>query len=121
MTTFLVAVLSICLSVAAQFCLKAGIGSTSVKAAMASPKSLETLAAVILNAHVAAGFALYGLGAVVWLSVLSKWEVSKAYPMVGLGFLFTLVIGALLGEQMSMGRAIGTILICSGVLLIARS
>ena len=121
MMTFFVAFLSICFSVAAQFSLKAGMASTSVNAAMAGPMSIDTLFAVMLNKYVAGGFVLYGLGAVVWLSVLSKWEVSKAYPMVGLGFLMTLVVGALLGEQVSAVRAIGTVLICGGVLMIART
>lgn len=119
--TFVVAFLSICFSVAAQFSLKAGMGSVSVKAAMAGPLSIDTLLTVMLNKYVAGGFVLYGLGAVVWLSVLAKWDVSKAYPMVGLGFLMTLVVGAMLGEQVSAVRAIGTVLICGGVLLIARS
>ena len=121
MMTFFVAFLSICFSVAAQFSLKAGMASASVKSAMSGPMSIDTLFAVMFNKYVAGGFVLYGLGAVVWLSVLSKWEVSKAYPMVGLGFLMTLVVGALLGEQVSAIRAIGTVLICGGVFLIARS
>lgn len=121
MMTFFVAFLSICLSVAAQFSLKAGMASASVKGAMAGPISLNTLCAVLLQKHVALGFVLYGLGAVVWLSVLSKWEVSKAYPMVGLGFLMTLVVGTMLGEQVNALRAAGTVLICGGVFLIARS
>jgi len=64
---------------------------------------------------------LYGLGAVVWLGVLSKWEVSKAYPLVGLGFAMTAVVGMLLGEQVSLLRFAGVALICSGVVLIART
>lgn len=121
MMTFFVAFLSICCSVAAQFSLKAGMAAPAVKTAMAGPLSISSVAAVMLNIHVVLGFALYGLGAVVWLSVLSRWEVSKAYPMVGLGFLLTLVVGALLGEQVGVARVMGTVLICGGVLLIARS
>jgi multidrug transporter EmrE-like cation transporter len=121
MMTFFVAFLSICFSVAAQFSLKTGMASASVRSAMAGPISLDTLFTVMLNRYVAGGFLLYGLGAVVWLSVLSRWEVSKAYPMVGLGFLMTLIIGAMLGEQVSVVRVVGTVLICGGVFLIARS
>lgn len=119
--TFFIAFLSICLSVAAQFSLKAGMASPSVKAAMAAPLSLTTFSTVFLNLHVVLGFVLYGLGAVIWLSVLSKWEVSKAYPMVGLGFLLTLIVGAMLGEQVGAYRVLGTVLICGGVILIART
>ena len=121
MTTLFIAFLSICFSVAAQFSLKAGMASASVRSALSEPMSAGTIFAVMLNKYVAGGFLLYGLGAVVWLSVLSKWDVSKAYPMVGFGFLMTLAVGAVLGEQVSLVRVLGTILICGGVFLIARS
>ena len=121
MNTFLLAILSIIISVMAQFSLKAGMASEAVKQAMAQGLSLATVFTVFFNKFVFLGFALYGLGAVVWLGVLSKWEVSKAYPMVGLGFAMTALVGMLLGEQVSVLRLGGVVLICSGVTLIARS
>ena len=39
--------------------------------------------------------------------VLSQWDVSKAYPLVGLGFVFTVAIGWFIGEQVTSLRAIG--------------
>jgi len=115
MNTLLLAVLSVMISVAAQFSLKAGM--TSVKAAV-EPAGLVT---IFTNSFVLLGFLLYGLGAVVWLGVLSKWEVSKAYPLVGLGFAMTAIVGMLLGEQVSVLRLGGVALICSGVVLVART
>jgi drug/metabolite transporter (DMT)-like permease len=76
---------------------------------------------VLANKYVLGGFLLYGLGAIVWLAVLSKWDVSKAYPLVGLGFVFTVIIGFLSGEQISALRVIGAALICTGVFLVGRS
>lgn len=121
MSTLYVAIISIALSVAAQFSLKAGMSSDGVRAVLAQPHSLRTLFAVLSNKYVFAGFLLYGLGAVVWLGVLSKWDVSKAYPLVGLGFVFTLAIGFMLGEQVTPPRAVGVALICAGVFLVGRS
>lgn len=66
-----------------------------------------------------AGFMLYGLGAVVWLGVLSKWDVSKAYPLVGLGFMLTVIIGFMLGEQVTWIRFMGVVMISVGVWLVA--
>lgn len=79
----IIAVTSIALSVAAQFALKAGMSSAEVKEALSHPVALRTILAILTNKFVVGGFVLYGLGAVVWLGVLSRWDVSKAYPLVG--------------------------------------
>jgi len=76
---------------------------------------------VFSNAFVLGGFVLYGLGAVVWLAVLSKWDVSKAYPLVGFGFALSVGIGAWLGEGVTMQRVVGVTLICLGVFIVGRA
>ncbi len=121
MHPFILAVISICFSVAAQFFLKAGMSSNVVKASSAGSPGLSMLLVVFSNPYVIIGFLLYGLGAVVWLSVLSRWEVSKAYPLVGLGFALTVLIGLVTGEQVTTLRGCGVLLICSGVWLVAKS
>jgi multidrug transporter EmrE-like cation transporter len=117
----MIAILSILLSVAAQFSLKAGMSSEAVREALGQPLALRTAFSVLSNKFVFSGFVLYGLGAVVWLAVLGKWDVSKAYPLVGLGFAVTVAIGFLLGEQVSSMRAIGVLLICCGVFIVGRT
>ncbi|HEY9101953.1 hypothetical protein [Chitinimonas sp.] len=121
MNTILVALFSIGLSVAAQFTLKAGMSSQSVREVMAGPYNLQTLWTVMLQPLVLGGFMLYGVGAVVWLGVLSRWDVSKAYPLVGLGFVLTVAVGLLMGEDVNPTRTVGVLLICVGVLLVGRS
>ena len=121
MRTVVIAVLSILLSVAAQFSLKAGMSSESTRQILTMPLTARNALSVLLDKYVLGGFLLYGLGALVWLGVLSKWDVSKAYPLVGLGFVFTVVIGFMVGEQVTVPRAIGVALICAGVFLVGRS
>jgi multidrug transporter EmrE-like cation transporter len=116
-TTFI----SIALSVAAQFALKAGMSGSEIRGAMSQPLNLRTFFLVATNLQVLLGFLLYGLGAVVWLGVLSKWDVSKAYPLVGVGFALTVAIGFLAGEAISFSRIAGVALICGGVFLVSRS
>jgi multidrug transporter EmrE-like cation transporter len=41
--------------------------------------------------------------------------------LVGLGFVFTVAIGFLVGEQVTIPRVIGVALICAGVFLVGRS
>ena len=121
MNTFTTAVLSILLSVGAQFSLKAGMSSDEVKGVLEEPLALHTLLSVLTNKFIFGGLLLYGMGAMVWLAVLAKWDVSKAYPLVGLGFVFTVAIGFVLGEQVTMMRTMGVLLLCCGVFLVARS
>lgn len=119
MRTFIIAILSIVLSVAAQFSLKAGMSGEGVKEILAQPFSVRSAMVVFMDKYVLAGFMLYGLGAVVWLAVLSKWDVSKAYPLVGLGFMLTVLVGSLTGEEVTMSRVLGVIMISTGVWLVA--
>lgn len=121
MNILLTAIASVVISVLAQFSLKAGMSSTPVRAALLNSDGIHSAIAIATNKFVLLGFLLYGIGAVVWLAVLSNWEVSKAYPLVGLGFVITLGIGFALGEQVSLARICGALLICTGVLMVSRS
>jgi drug/metabolite transporter (DMT)-like permease len=121
MNTFVVAFCSILISAAAQFSLKAGMSADAVKTVMQQPFSIKTLLVILTDKFVLGGFLLYGFGAVVWLWVLSKWEVSKAYPMVGIGFLVTAVVGAMIGEHISLSRGAGIVMICVGIWFISNS
>lgn len=119
--TFFLAVSSIAVSVAAQFALKVGMSSADVKEVMAQPLAMHTIFKVLSNSYILGGFFLYGLGAMIWLGVLAKWDVSKAYPLVGLGFGLTVIVGLLAGEQVTIMRTGGIALICAGVLLVGMS
>ena len=121
MKTLFFAILSIAISVSAQFCLKAGMSGDSVKEILTHPQSVRRIFFVLIDKSVLGGFVLYGLGAVFWLEVLSKWDVSKAYPLVGLGFVFTVFVGYLNGEQISIARVLGVALICAGVVIVGRT
>lgn len=121
MTIFLFAVASIAISVLAQFSLKAGMSSAGVRAALSHSDALHSAIAIASDKFVLLGFLLYGVGAIVWLAVLAHWEVSKAYPLVGLGFVLAMAIGSIAGEHVSMARIAGGLLICAGVFLISRT
>jgi len=121
MNTLLIVILSFALSVAAQFSLKAGMSSVGVQELLPQPFTLRTAFTLLSDKFVLGGFLLYGLGAVVWLGVLSKWDVSNAYPLIRLGFAFTVIIGLMAGKHVTLPRLIGVALICSGFFLVGRS
>lgn len=57
-----------------------------------------------------------------WLFVLSRVEVSFAYPFVALGFVLTAIMGRLFfQDSFSIEKAAGTALIILGVVLMSRS
>ncbi len=119
MKIFLLALASIVMSVAAQFSLKAGM--TELKGPLPAGGLVQGFLAFASNRFLILGFVLYGLGALVWLSVLARWDVSKAYPIVGLGFLLSAAVGFALGEPVTLFRLLGILLIVSGVLIVAMS
>ena len=66
------------------------------------------------------GLVCYGLGFMVWLIVLSKAEVSYAYPLISLGYVFTAILArAMFGEAVGATRLAGIVVTCLGVFLIA--
>ena len=116
---FWLAMFSICLSVTAQFSFKAGMAGSTMGQKEGDLSILKTALLAVANSYVLIGFLLYGLGALVWLRVLAHAEVSKAYPLVGIGFVLTAVLGWLAGEQVSALRLLGVALICLGLCLVS--
>lgn len=119
MKILLLAITCVSISVTAQFVLKQGVSKLSGLASIRDIYTPDGLMQLVSNWQIILGFSLYGLGAVAWLAVLSKWDVSKAYPIVGLGFAMTLVVGFFVGESVTPLRVVGVLLIASGVSLVA--
>lgn len=77
---------------------------------------------LLSNIPLYVGLAFYALSMIFWLYVLKNMELSKAYPMVSVGYIFTLLIGYfMLEETIPPIRIIGVFIICFGVFLISRS
>lgn len=121
MTIFYLAILCVAMSVAAQFLFKAGLSDVEFQFALSTWEGVRSVVSMCTNPFIVGGFVLYGLGAIAWLGVLSQWDVSKAYPIVGLGFVFTLAIGWCIGEQVTLTRAVGVVFVCAGVAIVGRS
>lgn len=113
--------LDVALNVTGQISLKHGMSKVGNFAL-----SMSTLPPVFVqaafNPYVILGLICYGLGFMVWLVVLAKSEVSYAYPLISLGYVFTAILARwLIGEAVSLTRMTGILVICAGVFLVARS
>lgn len=115
-------VFSVACSSLAQLLLKSGMARNAASSPAGAAGGWEsTLLSALTSPLVLAGLALYAFGALVWLLVLARADLSFAYPFVGLGFVMTLALGKFaLGEQVSIARLTGTLLVVAGVVLIAR-
>ncbi len=110
--------ISVTISAVAQVTLKHGMSSPAVQQGLTGSWPAIAIA-VATNIYVWLGLILYALGAVLWLGVLAKIDVSIAYPFVGLGFILTALFGVfLLGESFSVIRFVGTCLVVLGIILV---
>ena len=68
------------------------------------------------------GLVIYALGVFFWLYGLSKVDLSFAFPFVSLSYLMVFVLSWwFLGENISLIRWSGMIIICFGVFVVGRS
>ena len=66
--------------------------------------------------------AIIGLYAILWQQILRRVELSMAYMFKGTTLIFTMLIAALLfGESITLPNIIGSIIIITGITLLARS
>ena len=114
---------SVSLSALAQIALKAGMSGRPIQLVLEGGTGASNLVLAVIGAPLVwLGLSMYLLGALVWLLVLARIDVSLAYPFVGLGFIFIMLLGFfLLGEAISPVRIIGTLLVVAGVVLISSS
>ncbi len=69
-----------------------------------------------------AGFALYGVGALLMLLAMNYGDLSVLHPMLGAGYVLSLLLGSvLLNEPLSSTKLIGVAVIVAGLVLLARS
>ena len=110
---------TVSLSAFAQMALK--IGTRSLQSSAGKGVS-ATILSVVSSPFIWLGLGIYAASVLAWLWVLSKTDVSVAYPFVGISFVLTAVMGAMfLHENVSPLRIAGTMLVIFGCMLIAKS
>ena len=77
---------------------------------------LPLLAKMVLNPFVIFGFISFGLGAILWLVVLAKEELSYAVPAAAMSYILVVFLGALIfKEPITVGKLAGVVLIGIGI------
>lgn len=114
---------SIVLSTCAQLLMKAGmlaLADDGVGGGL-----LQVLQAVMrdsaVSGYVGAGLLCYALSMLAWLMALTGYSLSIAYPMLGISYVLV-YLGAVLweriGEDFSLVRSAGIVLVLIGVILV---
>ena len=114
-------VVSILVSVIAQFSLKYGMKKANIQS-FTQEHPIEIFRRMFINFFVAMGFFFYGISLLLWLVILSGLDLSYAYPMVSLSYFFV-AFGSrvIFKERVSMGRWLSIFVIVFGVVLVSIS
>ncbi len=113
---FVIIFIPIFLSAIAQIILKLGLGNLNTQNGV-----IRFLLKAFTSPGVIFGLGLYGLGAMLWLIVLSKEDVSFAFPLVSFAYVIAIVLSAVvLKENITPPRIIGSVIIMIGIFIIAR-
>ena len=113
--------IAVLFSVTGELLLKHGMNQLGVLE-LAPGLLVPALARVFTNPFVLAGFASIFAGSVFWLSVISRVQLSYAYPMLSTSYILVLLASwVFLGEHITWVRVLGVLVIIAGVSLVFRS
>lgn len=121
LSTILFILTTVCAGVAGQLALKHGM--TQLGAQTFSTATLLTMITDMLTSPwVLLGLLFYVAGTFFWLMVLSRVDLSLAYPMLSTSYILVIASSwLLLGESVSMLRIAGAATILTGVILVTQS
>ena len=122
MFSFGMLVVSVVFAVAGQFTLKSAmnevgrIGATEIAAAG------DTIIRTLKEPRLWLGLTLFGISALFWLVVLSRVDLSVAYPFVGLSYIIVVLFSRLfLNEQVTALRWLGVVVVAVGIAIVGLS
>jgi len=104
-----------------QIALKYGVGQVR----QFGPPGLGAVGSVlraVFTPYVFFGFVLYALSSLVWIFVLQQKELSYVYPLIAAGYVLVVILSwFFFNDQVGWLRLTGLLVICIGVVLVARS
>ncbi len=120
LSNFIFIISSVLLNAFAQILLKAGMkqfGNIDLK-----NNIMNTCISIAFNPYIISGFIAYGVSILLWLWVLSKVDVSLAYPFQALGYIVvTILAWIIFQENISYIRIMALIFITIGLIILAFS
>ena len=119
-SALLLILLSTVFGVAGQTALKMGVSQPGV--AENANAALAIIGLIFKSPLMMLGLVFYAAGALAWIAVLARLDLSVAYPFLALNFVLVTLSGRfLLGETVPPLRWLGILVIIAGILLVAKS
>jgi len=119
MKNILLILTSVSLNACAQILMRKGmlcVGEVSFISSL-----LKTLSQMVTSVFLWLSLLCYGVSILIWMIVLSRVEVSFAYAFSSLGYVLVTVMGVIvLKEYVSVLRIAGILVVCIGVILVAK-
>lgn len=119
-TVFMLILVGVFLNAGAQLLLKAGmsrIGHFEFSVNNLLPIGMKVMG----NPPILAGLCAYVVSVGIWMMVLSRVQVSFAYPMLSIGYIVNAIAAYyLFGEDLSITQIVGIFVIISGVYLVSQ-
>lgn len=121
MQTVAMVLVPVLIGVVGQICLKYGMGQVGKFSFDSAATIIPQFIRAFSNMWVLTGFAFYFLSSLFWMIVLSKVDLSVAYPLLSMGYVFVLIASwVLFKEPVTLIRWAGVFVIMCGVTLISR-
>ncbi len=113
---------SLFFAVAGQLTLKSAMNEVGRIGATELASAGDTIGRAVREPRLWLGLFLFGISAVFWLVVLSRVDLSLAYPFVGLSYVVVVLVARLfLHEQVPALRWLGVIVVAIGIAIIGLS
>ncbi|MDY6523611.1 EamA family transporter [Acinetobacter faecalis] len=117
---FILVLSAVILNSIAQLVLKAGTNALGILL-LPNKNIVYSIFRILFQPYVFTGLVLYVVSFGVWIFVLSKLEVSVAYPLLSIGYLFSLILAwFFFGEAITFNKSLGILFLMIGTFFITR-
>jgi len=111
-------VIAIALGAFGQVALKQGMSKVSLGSGAGMAVGVFR---AIFTPYVFLGFLLYAISSCFWLVVISKWNLSYAYPMIAIGYVGVVFLSRIFfKEHVTPMQWVGIVLMCGGLAIVTR-
>ncbi len=115
MSPYVLIFISIILGAMGQIFLKHGMSQLGGAIEISAFLDSSQITRLATNKYIIIGFLNYGVASLFWLAVLSKLDVSRAYPFLSFGYVLTALLATYyLNESMNAYRWLGISMMITG-------